>query len=55
MDGYYAIEANDEVAHTFIEIELVWKMLREGALPLINLFNNFGTPMIGDPVIRSAG
>ena len=49
---YYAFEANDEVAHTFTEINLVWKMLQQGQLPLINLFNNFGTPLLGDPVVN---
>ncbi len=47
----FAFEQNDEVVHTFLEMKLAWKMMREGSLPLMNLYNNFGTPMIGDPVI----
>lgn len=30
IEGCYAFESNYEVAHTFIEIELASKMLREG-------------------------
>lgn len=52
IDGCYAYDANDEVAHTFTEIPLVWRMIREGDAPFINLYNNFGTPLIGDPVIN---
>jgi len=52
IDGCYAYDANDEVAHTFTEIPLVWRMIREGYMPFINLSNNFGTPLIGDPVIN---
>jgi hypothetical protein len=47
----YAFENNDEAAHTFVEIKLAWSMLRAGHLPLMNLYNNFGTPLLGDPII----
>ncbi len=50
INDCYAFENNDEVAHTFVDINLAWKMLREGSIPFMNLYNNFGTPMIGDPV-----
>lgn len=50
IDGCFAFEANDEVAHTFVEIRLAWNILKSGELPLMNLYNNFGTPLIGDPV-----
>ena len=48
----FAFEPNDEVAHTFVEIPLFWKILTSGNIPFINLYNNFGTPLIGDPVIN---
>ncbi len=51
LNDCYAFEENDEVAHTFVETGLVWSMLRSGQAPLMNLYNNFGTPMLGDPVI----
>lgn len=52
MEGCYAFETNDEVAHTFLEIDRAWRLIREGSLPLMNLFNNFGTPLLGDPVVN---
>jgi len=51
-DGCYAFETNDEVAHTFLEIDRAWQLVREGSLPFMNFFNNFGTPLIGDPVVN---
>jgi len=52
LGNCYAFETNDEVAHTFLEIPLAWSMIGKGTLPLINFFNNFGTPLIGDPVVN---
>lgn len=52
QNGCYAFETNDEVAHTFLEIDRAWRLIREGSLPLMNFFNNFGTPLIGDPVVN---
>lgn len=46
----YGFEASDELAHTFVDIPLAKKILSEGEFPLINLFNNFGSPVIGEPV-----
>ena len=50
--GCLAFENNDEVAHTFTGIPLAWRMLGQGLLPLINLYENFGTPLLGDPVTK---
>jgi len=46
----YAFENNDEAAHTFVEVTLAWSRLSAGEFPLINLYNNFGIPMLGDPI-----
>ncbi|MDP3014537.1 MAG: hypothetical protein Q8M92_09860, partial [Candidatus Subteraquimicrobiales bacterium] len=46
----YGFEASDELAHTFVDIPLAKKILGEGEFPFINLFNNFGSPIIGEPV-----
>ncbi|MDP3013568.1 MAG: hypothetical protein Q8M92_04950, partial [Candidatus Subteraquimicrobiales bacterium] len=52
IKGCYSFDCNDEVAHTFTEIPLIWDILFKGDIPFINFFNNFGTPVIGDPVIN---
>lgn len=52
LEDCYVFETNDEVSHTFLEIPRAWKILGEGMLPLMNFFNNFGTPLIGDPVVN---
>ena len=52
VSGLLAFDSNDEVGHTFHEVGSAWKALSEGTVCLINLFNNFGTPVIGDPIIN---
>ncbi len=49
-DGYISVEWNDEAVHTLIEIPMAHTALASGELMEINLFNNFGTPLSGDPV-----
>ena len=48
--GMYPVEAFDETAHTYTEIPLVQKALLGGHILKMNVFNNFGTPLLGDPI-----
>ena len=47
-DHCYAFDVNDDVNHTFVNLKAAQDILRQGALPGINLYNNFGTPLLGD-------
>ncbi|PWU09738.1 MAG: hypothetical protein C5B50_26765 [Verrucomicrobia bacterium] len=49
-DGVYPIDNGDEPAETFIEVPMAQHCLASGDILKINLFNNFGTPLLGDPV-----
>jgi hypothetical protein len=49
-DGILPINQGDEAAETFVQVPLVHRQLAEGDILKINLFNNFGTPLLGDPV-----
>lgn len=44
------VETNDEPSHTFIDMTLFLRYVRAGHAYLINLYNNFGTPVVGDAV-----
>src|SRR3990170_2637532 len=48
--GIYPIDLNDESSHTFVEIPMVHDALMDGHILKMNLFNNFGTPLLGDPI-----
>ena len=48
--GVYPMEMSDESAHTFVEIPMAHKALLDGHILKMNLFNNFGSPLIGDPI-----
>ena len=50
-DGYLPIDSGDEPAETFIQVPLAQAQMAAGELPKINLFNNFGTPILGEPVV----
>jgi len=43
-----AFDFVDDANHTFVNMFSVIDHLRQGQLPLMNLYNNFGTPLIGD-------
>ena len=45
------IDSGDEPAETFIQVPLAQAQMAAGQLPQINLFNNFGTPILGEPVV----
>ena len=47
-DQCYLFDTNDDVNHTFVNLKAAQDILRQGALPSINLYNNFGTPLLGD-------
>lgn len=47
-DQCYAFDTNDDVNHTFVNLKAARDILRQGELPSINLYNNFGTPLLGD-------
>ncbi len=49
-DRIYYVEGNDEAAHTFVEIPMVYRALVDSHILKINIFNNFGTPLLGDPI-----
>src|SRR3990172_1912053 len=48
--GEYPQELSDESAHTFVELPMAHKALLDGHILKMNLFNNFGSPLIGDPI-----
>jgi hypothetical protein len=50
-DGFLPIDTGDEPAETFIQVPLAHAQLAAGDLPKINLYNNFGTPILGEPVV----
>ncbi|HPN32479.1 MAG TPA: hypothetical protein PKY81_16120 [bacterium] len=43
-----SFDKTDEGNHTFVNIFRVQELIRQNQMPLINLYNNFGTPIIGD-------
>jgi len=50
-DGFLPIDTGDEPAETFVQLPLAQAQLAAGDLPKMNLFNNFGTPILGEPVV----
>ncbi|MEC7490830.1 MAG: hypothetical protein VYA17_14715 [Pseudomonadota bacterium] len=48
FDDCFGFDTNDDVNHTFVGLHVAKQALSAGELPRINLFNNFGTPLIGD-------
>ena len=44
----FAFDSNDDANHTFVNLKAAQDTLRQGALPNLNLYNNFGTPLLGD-------
>src|ERR1035438_4194370 len=50
-DGLLPIDTGDEPAETFVQLPLAQTQLAAGDLPKMNLFNNFGTPILGEPVV----
>ena len=47
-DGCYAFDSNDDANHTFVNLKAAQDIMKNGSVPEINLYNNFGTPLLGD-------
>jgi hypothetical protein len=50
-NGVLPIDIGDEPAETFVGVPMAMSQLAKGDILRINLFNNFGTPILGEPVI----
>ena len=48
FESCFGFDSNDDANHTFVNLKSARDIIKEGALPFINLYNNFGTPLIGD-------
>ncbi|HTL48842.1 MAG TPA: hypothetical protein VL688_12350 [Verrucomicrobiae bacterium] len=48
ISGCFAFDANDDAGYTFLSLAAARHVLRQGALPLLNLYHAFGTPIPGD-------
>ena len=46
--GCFAFDSNDDASYPFSNLFVAREIMRAGEIPMINLFNNFGMPMIGD-------
>lgn len=47
-DHCYSFDSNDDANHTFVNLKAARDSLIHGVLPTLNLYNNFGTPLVGD-------
>jgi len=47
-DQCYSFDSNDDANHTFVNLKAARDMLMQWSLPELNLYNNFGTPLLGD-------
>jgi len=43
-----AFDRNDDAAHTFPGLFVAFEIIAQGEVPLMNVYNNFGTPILGD-------
>lgn len=50
-DGILPVDDGDEPAETFIQVPMAQAQLASGVFLKMNLFNNFGTPILGEPVV----
>lgn len=50
IPGCFAFDSNDDANLTFPSLGVARSILRQGEIPLMNVFNNFGTPLLGDVV-----
>jgi hypothetical protein len=44
----FGFDSNDDANHTFVNLKAARDIILTGHIPFINLYNNFGTPIIGD-------
>jgi len=45
-----AFDSNDDANHTFINLQQWRRILSQGQWPMMNVYNNFGTPLVGDVI-----
>jgi len=50
IPGCLGFDFIDEGNHTFVNLFAARSVMADGDWPLMNLFNNFGTPLIGDAI-----
>ncbi len=48
LPGCKAFDVTDDANHTFVNLFIARANIQVGQFPLINLWNNFGTPLLGD-------
>lgn len=48
MPGCAGFDENDEGTHTFVNLFVSRDILKAGEMPMMNMYNNFGTPLLGD-------
>jgi len=46
----FAFDVNDDANHTFVNLEQWRRILAQGEWPMMNVYNNFGTPLLGDVI-----
>jgi hypothetical protein len=51
----WAFDNNDDANHTFPNLFIARNALRLGEIPQINVFNNFGSPLLGDALTYPFG
>jgi hypothetical protein len=49
--GVFPLDSGDEPAETYIQVPMALSYLFHGGILKINVFNNFGTPILGEPVV----
>jgi len=45
-----AFDLNDDANHTFVNLQQWRRIISQGEWPMMNVYNNFGTPLIGDVI-----
>lgn len=48
LDNCFAYDTNDDMNHNFTGLYMAKQLLKDGAMPFFNYYNNFGTPLMGD-------
>ena len=48
LENCFAYDTNDDINHNFTGLYMAKQLLKDGAMPFFNYYNNFGTPLMGD-------
>lgn len=48
IEDCFAFGWTDDVFHSFVNLSVARSIIESGELPMMNYFNNFGTPLLGD-------